>query len=127
MNKENNINPYQQMEIYAGSASVPMSPAYLTKTACEVKAASLLISGEVTGMTLLDVAKEIFAHACCYYAASTLIGLGVSSSIVYDIQSHANPIDIEDGGDTLARRVAYELIWDITPAVIPVTSAEESE
>lgn len=107
-----------QESTFGGSVSLPMSPLYLTKTACEVKATSLIINNEVTGMTMLGIAKEIFAHACCYYGASAVKALGVDSDAVDDIYNRANPVDIEDGGDTWQRQVIYELIWDLSPTII---------
>ena len=35
-------------------------------------------------MSLLGIAKEIFAHACCYYGASAIKALGVDSDAVDD-------------------------------------------
>lgn len=116
-----NIKPLKktiQKRIFGGSVSLPMNPAYLTKTACEVKATALIVSGDVTGMTILGIAQEIFAHACCYYGASVVKSLGVDSATVDDIYNRANPVDIDDGGDTPARVAAYILIWDLTPNIV---------
>lgn len=112
------LNKTIQKKIFGGSVSLEMSPAYLTKTACEIKATALVVSGDVTGMTILGVAQEIFAHACCYYGASVVKGLGVDSATVDDIYNRANPIDIADGGDTPARVAAYILIWNLAPSIV---------
>ena len=111
-----------QKNTFGGSVSLSMSPLYLTKTACEVKATSLIVNGQVTGMSMLGIAKEIFAHACCYYGSSVVKAMGVDSAAVDDIYRRANPVDIEDGGDTLARQVIYELIWDLSPSIIAPVS-----
>lgn len=111
-----------QKNTFGGYAAVSMSPVYLTKSACEVKATALIVSGQVTGMSMLGIAKEIYAHACCYYGSSVVKALGVDSAIVDEIYSHANPVDIEDGGDTLVRQVIYELIWDLTPSIVAPVS-----
>lgn len=39
---------------------------------------------QVSDMSLLGIAKEIFAHACCYYGASAIKALGVDSDAVDD-------------------------------------------
>lgn len=101
-----------------GNAQIPMSPFYLSKAACEVKAAQLIASGQVKGMTLLGVAQEIFAHACAYYASSALVALGVDNATVNDIKNRASKVDITDGGDTPARQAAYVLIWTVTPSAL---------
>ncbi len=112
------LNESEQKNTFAGAASVPMSPLYLTKTACEVKATSLIITGEVKNMTILAIAQEIFAHACCYYGASVIKALGVENDVVDDIYRRANPVDIADGLDTPKRVAAYILIWALTPNII---------
>lgn len=119
------IDVTTQKNTFGGSVSLPMSPLYLTKSACEVKATSLIFNKQVTGMTMLGIAKEIFAHACCYYGASAVKALGVDSAAVDDIYSRANPVDIEDGGDTTKRQVIYELIWDLSPSIISPFSVDE--
>lgn len=124
-----NIKPIDvnvQKNTFGGSVSLPMNPLYLTKTACEIKAADLILKGSVTGMTAKGIAKEIFAHACCYYGASVVKALGVDSDVVDDIYSRANPVDIEDGGDTAKRQVAYELIWTLSPSIVYPYLIEEN-
>ena len=118
MEKDKLIDPTTQSNTSEDGVEVPMSPAYLTKTACEVKAATMLINKEVTGMTMLELAKEIYAHACCFYGATVVKALGVDSAIVDEIYERANPVNIDNGGDTLERKIAYELIWDLTPSII---------
>ena len=71
------------------------------------------------------LAQEIFAHACCYYGASVVKGLGVDSDTVDELYNRGNPIDIEDGGDTLARQAVYLLIWELTPTIIAPFSIKE--
>lgn len=119
------INKKMQKEIYAGSIQLPMSPLYLTKTACEIEAGALLFGGYVSDMSILQLAQEIFAHACCYYGASVVKGLGVDSDTVDELYNRGNPIDIEDGGDTLARQAVYLLIWELTPTIIAPFSIKE--
>ena len=119
------INEKMQKEIFAGSIELPMSPLYLTKTACEIEAVALLVGGFVSNMTTLQLAQEIFAHACCYYGASVVKGLGVDSDTVDELYQRGNPVNIDDGGDTLARQAVYILIWELTPTIIARLSANE--
>ncbi len=44
-----------------------MSSYYLNKKLCCDMGRGLLNTGQVTGMTYLQIAKEIYAHAVCYY------------------------------------------------------------
>lgn len=109
----------EQEKRICGVAHVEMNPLYLAKSACEVKAAQLIATKQVTRMSVLGIAQEIFAHACAYYASSTIIALGVDSSKVNEIKSRANPVDIADGGDSANRKAIYSLIWQVTPSILP--------
>lgn len=94
-----------------GSASISVSPAYLSRSWCLGKAGELVNSGTVRGMTELGVAQEIFAHAVCYYSSWLMKLNGIDGSMVDYLHDHANPIDIGDGGDTAARQFAFREIW----------------
>lgn len=119
MNNIKSISESIQKNTWGGSVSLPMNPIYLAKTACEAKATELVVSGQVKNMTILGVAQEIFAHACCYYGSSVVKALGVDSATVDDIYNRANPVDIADGGDTAVRVAAYVLIWNLAPNILP--------
>jgi hypothetical protein len=114
------LSEVEQKSIFAGAAEVPMSPLYLTKTACEVKATALVVAGTVKNISIHAVAQEIFAHACCYYGAAIVKGLGVENATVDDIYRRANPVNIDDGLDTPKRVAAYILIWNLAPDVFPL-------
>lgn len=114
------LNEQEQKNLFAGAAEVPMSPLYLTKTACKVKAGELILKGEVKNMTVLLIAQEIFAHACCFYGASVVKALGVENATVDDIYKRADPVNIDDGLDTAKRVAAYVLIWKLTPKIVPL-------
>ena len=122
-----NMKPIEittQKSTFGGSVSLPMQPIYMTKTACEIKAFSLIANEEVTGMTMLEIAKEIYAHAQCYYNAATLKALGVENDMVDELYERANPIDIEDGGDTFVRKTFYNLLWMLSSSAISPYSVE---
>ncbi len=112
------LNKNIQKNIFGGSLALPMNPLYVSKKACEIEATSLIVNGKVTGMTILGLAQEIYAHACCFYGASIVKGLGVDSATVDEIHDRANPVNIDDGGDTPARVAIYALIWTLTPTII---------
>ena len=94
-----------------GGVALNVSRWYLPRGACIAKATSLYYSGQVKGMSIYGIAKEIFAHAVCYYMTSVVKGLGISSSTVDYLRAHANPINIEDGGDSWKRQLAFQAIW----------------
>ncbi|MEH2958663.1 hypothetical protein [Candidatus Merdisoma sp. JLR.KK006] len=65
-------------------------------------------SKAVTGMTALEIAQEIHAHAVVCYKFEAVKNIpGVKG--IYE--SAANGIHIEDGGDTAVRKRAYSTIW----------------
>lgn len=99
----------EQKQLFAGSVSLPMKRDYLDKDYCMEVGKSLVNSGKVTGMTYMDIAIEIFAHAKAYYAADAVKALNLDG--INYLLEHADPIDIEDGGDTEARKYIYTVIW----------------
>mgnify|MGYP000934548229 CR=1 FL=1 len=94
-----------------GSVSLPVKSSYLNRQNCIVTAAGLINGGKVSGMTLHQIAAEIYAHAMAYYCSPVLIGIGISRAEVNNLIIRANPIDIADGGDTSVRRALYNTIW----------------
>lgn len=113
-----NLTEEEQEKRIAGFDEIPVSPLYLAKTACEIKAGQEIVSGKVTRMTFLEIAQEIFGHACAYYATSTLVALGVNNAQVNELRLRANPIYLADGGDSTTRKALYALIWAVTPSVL---------
>lgn len=109
------VNKNVMKTIIGGDAHLPMNSKYRKKSNCLGEAQSLLSRGIVTGMTELEIGKEIFAHAVAYYAAPTLANIpGIGDDIKEYLTSHAETIDIADGGDTTARKLAYNVIWAVT-------------
>lgn len=106
------LSKNEMKKIKGGNAHLPMNPKYRKKSNCLGEAQSLLQRGMVTGMTELEIGKEIFAHAVAYYAAPTLSKIpGIGDSIKNELISHSEVIDITDGGDTQVRKLAYNAIW----------------
>lgn len=88
--------------------------SYREKDNCLKKAEELILRNDVKDMTERKLAKEIFAHAVAYYKAEKFKNIPVIGEKVYNyLIKHANPIDIVDGGDTLIRRIEYNIVWFI--------------
>lgn len=100
-----------------GSVSLPMREYFLNKSKCKNKAAALIKSGKVTGMSKQGIAEEIFAHAQIFFRAPLMVLGGVSPKVIAEIAKHAAVIDIEDGGDKWYRRTAYTAIWYGNPSI----------
>lgn len=114
-NKNQNQTPNA---IHKRCIQVPMDKHYLSRKTCKEKAKELLEKKDVCDMTELGVAQEIFAHACCFYLMDALKKLKFDSSMIEDIYKRADPVDIEDGGDTPTRVAVYKLIWAMMPLIV---------
>lgn len=88
---------------------LPVSRTYLSKPICLAKANELVTTGQID-MNVQECAEEIYAHTVIYYEGIK-IQKKFNSKIVNELINHANPIDLEDGGDTKARKLAYKAIW----------------
>lgn len=88
-----------------------VSKDYLNKDNCLRKANELVSSGQLD-MDVQDCAEEIFAHAVIFYGCEKLSKLHMNLTWLKD---HANPIDLEDGGDKPERMFAYQVIWEFIP------------
>ena len=69
------------------------------------------------GVSKSRIAKEIYAHAVCYYASSTAYiagriegigGVAVAAVCAY-LKRHASPVNV--GGDPAGRVKVYNAIW----------------
>ena len=104
------IEESTKWDITGGSVELPMSEAYLNKVTCTVAAASLLTSGQVTGMTAAEIAAEIYAHAYVAYNWTALQNIPIAK-IIYN--KAANGISLEDGGDKrIGAKAFYSFIWN---------------
>jgi len=109
MNQSNNK---ESNRTKSGGAHLQMNDKYRKKHNCLKKARALLDKGKVTGMTELEIGKEIFAHAVAYYAAPKLSQIPKVGERIRDyLMDHAKVIDIEDGGDKFPLKVIYDAIW----------------
>lgn len=97
--------------IAGGSYQEPMREDFLNKQYCADTAAFYLYLGLVSGMSQMEIAQEIYAHAMGYYCGGMLKTIGIADSVADYLISHGAYIDLEDGGDTTARKAAYATIW----------------
>ncbi len=117
----------EMRSVEGGSVNLSMQSSYLQKSVCQNVAATLLRSGSVTGMTALEIAQEIYAHAFTFYHGDQVkTTLQVSGALVFGaagviaatniangiIESAGNGIAIMDGGDSTIRKTYYTAIWN---------------
>ena len=102
-----------EMECLDGGYQVWANSIYLSKSACLIKAGKLFFGGKVTGMGILGIAQEIYAHNYAYYLTSGLVAIGLGNDTINTLRYHANPCDIENGGDSFGMRTVYALIWGV--------------
>ena len=88
------------------SISIEVKPEYLDKSVCRAEARRLIESGEVERMTEEQLAREISFHALVYYAVG-------DRPMFRRLKEHANPIDIDSGGDTPLRQGFFTASWAI--------------
>lgn len=80
---------------------------YKSKIKCLARARELIEANKIT-MDLQKLAEEIYAHYFLY-----IIGTKIHWNWLI---IHANPIDLEDGGDKWYRQLGYKIIWIIIPS-----------
>ena len=86
------------------SISLDVKREHLNRKVCMDEARRLLRDGAVTGMSVRQLAGEIYFHAVAFYMSEKIGNLP-------RIRSHAETIDIDDGGDTSFRRAVYGATW----------------
>ncbi|MBP5151704.1 MAG: hypothetical protein ILP13_02175 [Lachnospiraceae bacterium] len=92
--------------------NIPMDKALYNRAFCKEMAMEIAESEQITGMSLSQLACEIFAHAYVYYnfrfIPRFLKGLKLFKSVYGSVE---NGVDLEDNGDKWYRRIAYRFIW----------------
>ena len=86
-----------------------VEPPLLYKKNCLSKAEKILKSGEITGMTPEELAAEIYFHACIFKIAKPLAAKKIP--LFTWLAKHADPIDLESGGDKPFRKLIFRLYW----------------
>ena len=105
------MNEEEMTYVEGGNATLSMKRAYLNKNTCLAEASNLLTRGIVTGMTQMQIAQEIYAHAFIKYKFDSLPSWVSQMPIARSAyKSVNNGIDIEDGGD---KRVGYMQLYAI--------------
>ncbi len=92
--------------------NIPMEEALYNRSFCKEMAVLIADSEKITGMSLSQLACEIFAHAYVFYNFRFIPGFLKRSALFRKVyRSVENGVDLEDNGDKLYRRIAYRLIW----------------
>lgn len=89
-----------------------VNASYLSRTVCIAFGTQVVMEhgkwGFCNGMSVLRIARELFAHAVGYYAASALKKAGVKSDFINDIRKCGQYADIGLGDGLEA---AYLIVW----------------
>ena len=89
-----------------GKLKIDVKREYLNKEECLAMARRLLREGAVKGMSVKQLACEIYFHAAAFYFCE-------KAKYLPRLREHANIIDLDDGGDTRIRRAAYAAVWKL--------------
>lgn len=87
--------------------SIKVRKEFLRKDACMEEARKIISEGRISGMSELQLAREIYSHALAFYISDKVFFL-------HWVKKYADPIDMRDGGDTPFRRFAFASSWIIT-------------
>ena len=91
-----------------------MDEIYADKDNCEQVANNLLANGLITGMTKKELTAEIYTHAFFYYVFDGMPEFVHELPVLSKVyNSVSNGIDLENGGDTQVRKVAYAVIYTV--------------
>ena len=86
--------------------SIPVDTRFLNKKNCLAEADRILSAKHIEGMSRAKLAREIFFHASVY-------DLCMRTGRFRWLKAHSDPINLNDGGDTLLRRICYRLMWKL--------------
>lgn len=78
----------------------------MNKKDCLAEAGRILEAGHIEGMSREDLAEEIFFHA-------VVNDICVRTGMFKWAKFHADPIDLNDGGDTAFRRFCFRMMWKL--------------
>ncbi|MEG1285360.1 MAG: hypothetical protein RSD22_06470 [Romboutsia sp.] len=121
------LNENEMKMVTGGNTSLPINERYLSKNVCLEEAKWLGHYGAVTGMSVQQIAEEIYAHAVIYYKSlpvgtiaaavsrtgvSGLAGIATLVTLISAILiNKGKEVDITNGGDTKARQLLYKGVW----------------
>ena len=84
--------------------SLRVKKEYLNKDACLEVARKIVSEGKISGMSELQLAREIYFHALAFFFCDKVFPLRW-------VKKYADPIDMQDGGDRLLRRFVFASAW----------------
>lgn len=92
--------------------SLKMRANYYRKSDCVQAAEDIVAKKQITGMSVRQLAAEIYTHAMIYYNFPILPDRIRNTKFMQRaFRSASNGIDLEDNGDSWKRRFCYSLIW----------------
>ena len=86
----------------------PAAAELLKRRNCLHKADEIISEKLISGMSRKDIAKELYFHASVYHICRFLEKHHIRFKWLL---SHADPIDLADGGDVWYRRVVFSFWW----------------
>ncbi len=86
--------------------SIKVRKELLNKKESLAEARKLLSECHINNMDEIQLAREIRFHALAYYFCER-------TGFLKGMKAHADPIDLNDGGDTGFRKVIYAASWMI--------------
>lgn len=94
--------------------NLKMKADYYKKNECLREAKAIIENNQITGMSVRQLAAEIYTHAKVYYSFPCLPEIIRKTKFMQKaFRSAANGIDLEDNGDKFSRRICYSLIFGL--------------
>ena len=87
--------------------SIRVKKEFLSKDACMEEARKIISDGKISGMSELQLAREIYCHALAFFLCDKILPL-------HWVKKYADPIDMRDGGDKPLRRAVFAASWIMT-------------
>ena len=87
--------------------SIRVRKEFLSKDACMEEARKIISDGKISGMSELQLAREIYCHALAFFLSDKIPPLRW-------VKKYADPIDMRDGGDKPLRRAVFAASWIMT-------------
>lgn len=89
--------------------SLPAELSLTRKKACVLKARKILKDGTISGMSEQELAEELYFHACLAKISKHPAEKNIP--VFTWLFRHADPIDLESGGDKPFRKLVFRLWW----------------
>lgn len=86
--------------------TMPVLRHYMNKEDCLAEAERILREGIIDGMKREELAEEIYFHAVIHDVC-------MKTGLFTRTRAHADPIDLNDGGDTPFRRLCFHMVWKL--------------